>query len=89
MQYQPVFRSILAASYASSMLACLHNEGPTTNGPLFATTTIDSTVGIVTTTSLVVDLSQQVHVLYSQDGVSTLRYATCAGRASGVRAGSG
>ncbi|HTH64444.1 MAG TPA: hypothetical protein VL563_07155 [Gemmatimonadales bacterium] len=78
MQYQPVFRSILAASCAS-MLACLHNEGPPTGGPLFATTTIDSTVGSVTTTSLVVDVSQHVHVLYSQDGISTLRYATCAG----------
>jgi len=79
MQCQPVFRSILAASCAASILACLHNEGPPTNGPLFATTTIDSTVGAVTTTSLVVDVSQHVHVLYSQDGVSTLRYATCAG----------
>jgi hypothetical protein len=77
--HQPVFRSMLAASSAASMLACLHNEGPPTNGPLFATTTIDSTVGTVTTTSLVVDVSQHVHVLYSQDGVSTLRYATCAG----------
>lgn len=79
MQYQPVFRSILAASCAASVLACLHNEGPPTNGPLFATTTIDSTVGAVTTTSLVVDVSQHVHVLYSQDGISTLRYAACAG----------
>jgi hypothetical protein len=61
------------------MLACLHNEGPPTNGPLFATTTIDSTVGAIATTSLVVDVSQHVHVLYSQDGISTLRYATCAG----------
>lgn len=77
MQYQPVFRSIVAASCAASMLACLHNEGPPTNGPLFATTTIDSTVGTVTTTSLVVDVSQHMHVLY--DGGSTLRYATCAG----------
>jgi hypothetical protein len=79
MLYLPVFRSILAASCATSMLACLHNEGPPINGPLFATTTIDSTVGAIATTSLVVDVSQHVHVLYSQDGISTLRYATCAG----------
>lgn len=79
MRQLPVLRSIAAASCAAILVACLHNEGPTTTGPLFATTTIDSTVGTVATTSLVVDVSQRVHVLYSQDGVSTLRYATCAG----------
>lgn len=72
-------RTIAAASCAVILAACLHNEGPSTSGPLFATTTIDSTVGIATTTSLVVDGSQHVHVLYSQGGISTLRYATCAG----------
>lgn len=82
MPYSPVSRSILAASCATAMLACIHNEGPQTGGPLFATTTIDSTVGAATTTSLVVDVGQRVHVLYSQDGVSTLRYATCAGLCS-------
>ncbi len=75
----PVLRSILAASCATITLACVHNQGPSTSGPLFTTTTIDSTVGTVTTTSLVVDAAQRVHVLYSQDGVSTLRYATCGG----------
>ena len=79
MRQLPVLRSIPAASCAALLVACLHNEGPTTTGPLFATTTIDSTVGTVATTSLVVDVSQHVHVLYSQDGVSTLRYAACAG----------
>jgi hypothetical protein len=79
MRQLPVLRSIPAASCAALLVACLHNEGPATTGPLFATTTIDSTVGTVATTSLVVDVSQHVHVLYSQDGVSTLRYATCAG----------
>ncbi|HKC46475.1 MAG TPA: hypothetical protein VKB63_02660 [Gemmatimonadales bacterium] len=78
-------RTIPAASWAVLLVACLHNEGPpTTNNPPpisppFATTTIDSTVGSIATTSLVVDVSQRVHVLYSQDGISTLRYATCAG----------
>lgn len=79
MPYLPVRRSILVVSSAASLAGCLHNEGPATNGPLFATTTIDSTVGSAATTSLVVDVSQHVHVLYSQDGVSRLRYATCAG----------
>jgi hypothetical protein len=79
MQQMPILRSIPAASCAVILVACLHNEGPPTTGPLFATTTIDSTVGTVATTSLVVDVSQHVHVLYSQDGISTLRYATCAG----------
>jgi len=79
MRQLPVLRPIPAASCAALLVACLHNEGPTTTGPLFATTTIDSTVGTVATTSLVVDVSQHVHVLYSQDGVSTLCYAACAG----------
>jgi hypothetical protein len=79
MRQLPVLRSIPAASCAALLVACLHNEGPTTTGPLFATTTIDSTVGTVASTSLIVDVSQHVHVLYSQDGISTLRYAACAG----------
>src|SRR5689334_19678378 len=79
MQQMPILQSIPAASCAVMLVACLHNEGPPTTGPLFATTTIDSTVGTIATTSLAVDVSQRVHVLYSQDGVSTLRYATCAG----------
>lgn len=74
-----MIRSLVAVSCAAGMIACLHNEGPSTSGPLFTTTTIDTTVGTATTTSLVVDAAQHVHVLYSQDGVSTLRYATCAG----------
>jgi len=69
MRQLPVLRPIPAASCAALLVACLHNEGPTTTGPLVATTTIDSTVGTVATTSLVVDVSQHVHVLYSQDGV--------------------
>ncbi|HEY6223197.1 MAG TPA: hypothetical protein VIW26_05400 [Gemmatimonadales bacterium] len=79
MPHLPALRFLPAASSAAILVACLHNEGPSASGPLFATTTIDSTVGAVTTTSLVVDVSQRVHVVYSQDGVSTLRYATCAG----------
>lgn len=78
MRHLPAILSIPAALSAVIMMACLNNTGPSTTGPLFATTTIDSTVGTVTTTSLAVDVSQHVHVLYSQDGISTLRYATCA-----------
>lgn len=70
-------RSILATIATASLFACTPNQGPNVTTPLFATTTIDSTAGTVTTTSLAVDVSQRVHVLYS--GGSTLRYATCGG----------
>jgi len=40
MRQLPVLRSIPAASCAALPVACLHYEGPTTTGPLFATTTI-------------------------------------------------
>ena len=78
MRHLLALRPVPAAACAALLVACFHNEGPRVTGPLFATTTIDSTVGAATTTSLVVDVSHHVHVLYSQDGVSRLRYATCA-----------
>jgi hypothetical protein len=70
-----IVRSIVATTGFCSLLACTPNEGPSVTAPLFATTTIDSTVGTVMTTSLAVDVSQRLHVLYSSG--STLRYATC------------
>lgn len=82
MRFKPLLRSMLAAGSAATLVACTPNLGSGGGGPLFATTTIDTTVGTITTTSLAVDVAQRVHVTYSQDGASTLRYATCGGLCS-------
>jgi hypothetical protein len=72
-----IVRSIVATTSIVSLFACTPSAGPNVSRPLFATTTIDSTLGPITTTSLAVDVSQRLHVLYSSG--TTLRYATCAG----------
>lgn len=53
----------------------ISNPGST---PLFLVSTIDTAVGATAQTSLGVDATGRVHVAYSQDGISNLRYATCA-----------
>ena len=56
--------------------ACTSIDNPQTT-PLFSISTIDTTIGAVAVTSLIVDATGRIHVAYSQDGISNLRYATC------------
>jgi hypothetical protein len=68
----------LATLAAAALLsACSPISNPTTI-PLFLFSTIDTAVGATAQTSLAVDATGRVHVAYSQDGISNLRYATCA-----------
>jgi hypothetical protein len=62
---------------AALLGACSPISSPT-NTSLFLISTIDTAVGSTAQTSLGVDATGRVHVAYSQDGISNLRYATCA-----------
>lgn len=69
--------SALATFPAVALLgACTSIDNPQVT-PLFSIATIDTTVGAVAATSLAADATGRIHVAYSQDGVSNLRYATC------------
>jgi hypothetical protein len=63
------------------LISCTPIHEPT-NSALFLVATVDTEVGAATQTSLAIDGTGGVHVAYSQDGTSTLRYATCASQCS-------
>jgi hypothetical protein len=74
---------ILLRRYAFAVLACAvwygcNTPGEPNNQPIFEIATIDTALGSTVQTSASLDGAGRVHVAYSQEGASTLRYATCA-----------
>jgi len=63
---------------APLLISCSPISAPP-SAPLFLLATVDTGVGAATQSSLVVDGTGGVHVAYSQEGASNLRYATCLG----------
>jgi hypothetical protein len=67
------------AVFAVTLIAACDNGTDPGGGPGYAIglALVDSTVGSISDIALARDGGGKIHLAYSQDGISTLRYATC------------